>query len=89
MSNEDTKSVLARAFASGILDSLQGFWFSHLQDETHIVVPSTKDINIWFVDKSDKFDESCRYVPKSRNYLRSISYEIPTYIIQHKIRTNT
>lgn len=63
MPNQDVESALAEAFATGTLDYLRDFWFSHLQDETHIVVPSAKDIDVWFVDKSDEFDESCRYVP--------------------------
>ena len=67
MADQDTQNVLPKAFASGILDTLRGFWFSHLQDETHIVVPSSKDINVWFVDKSDEFDESCRCVSRSRS----------------------
>lgn len=62
MSDQDTESVFAEAFASGILNFLQEFWFSHLADETHVLVPSTADINVWFVDKSEEFDESCRYV---------------------------
>jgi len=61
MSDQSTKNALAEAFASGILNSLHEFWFSHLQDETHIIVPSSKDIDVWFVDKSDEFDKSCRY----------------------------
>ncbi|KAH0288180.1 DUF924-domain-containing protein [Aureobasidium namibiae CBS 147.97] len=60
MSEQSPKDALAEAFASGILDCLQDFWFSHLEDETHIIVPSAKDINVWFVDKSEEFDESCR-----------------------------
>jgi hypothetical protein len=75
MSNQGGKDVLAEAFASGILNFLQKFWFSHLQDETHIVVPSTKDIDVWFVDKSDEFDESCRYVPVSQRNLGVLVYE--------------
>lgn len=60
MSEQSSKDALAEAFASGILNTIQEFWFSHLQDETHIVVPSSKDIDVWFVDKSDEFDQSCR-----------------------------
>lgn len=67
MSNRDITSELAEAFAPGILNSLQDFWFSHLADQTHILVPSTKDIDVWFVDKSDEFDDSCRFVPFSTN----------------------
>jgi hypothetical protein len=62
MSDQDIESTLAEAFASGILNHLQEFWFSHLADETHILVPSTKDVNVWFVDKSDEFDDLCRWV---------------------------
>jgi hypothetical protein len=62
MSNQDTESALAETFASGILTTLQKFWFSHLADETHILVPNTKDVNVWFVDKSDEFDDLCRFV---------------------------
>jgi hypothetical protein len=65
MLNQDTQNTLAEAFASGILTSLQDFWFSHLADKTHILVPSAEDINVWFVDKSDEFDESCRCVCSS------------------------
>ena len=65
MTAQDTRYVLAQAFTSQIFDTLRDFWFSHLEDETHIIVPSSKDIDVWFVDKSDEFDESCRYVSLS------------------------
>jgi hypothetical protein len=81
MSNQDTKSPLAEAFASGVLDSLQKFWFSHQQDETHIVVPSTADINVWFVDKSDEFDELFRYVSIFYRNLRVIASSTTAYSI--------
>ncbi|CAD0109491.1 unnamed protein product [Aureobasidium uvarum] len=60
MSDQDRSSALAEAFGSGILDSIQEFWFQHLADETHIVVPSTEDMKVWFMDKSDEFDSFCR-----------------------------
>lgn len=76
MSNRDITSELAEAFAPGILNSLQDFWFSHLADQTHILVPSTKDIDVWFVDKSDEFDDSCRFVPFLNQHIGDIASRI-------------
>lgn len=55
-----TKSDLVEAFASGILGSVLEFWFSHLLDPSHVVIPDTEDIKVWFVDKSEEFDNVCR-----------------------------
>lgn len=60
MSSTDTRTNLVEAFASCILGSVQEFWFSHLSDPSHIVVPSTEDIKVWFVDKSKEYDTICR-----------------------------
>lgn len=60
MTNTESGHELTGAFASGILNQLQKFWFAHLADPSHIVVPSTQDLNVWFVDKSDEFDNACR-----------------------------
>ncbi|KAI4854152.1 hypothetical protein E4T44_00365 [Aureobasidium sp. EXF-8845] len=60
MSDVDKQSALAEAFVSGTLNSIQDFWFSHLADKTHVIVPSIQDINVWFVDKSDEYDDLCR-----------------------------
>jgi hypothetical protein len=75
MSEARPKSLLAEAFASDILDSLQEFWFSHLADKTHVIVPSIQDINVWFINKSDEFDDLCRYV--------SIAQKISSALIRH------
>ncbi|KAI5236308.1 hypothetical protein E4T47_08613 [Aureobasidium subglaciale] len=43
-----------------ILNSVHDFWFSHLPDKSHIIVPSTDDVRVWFMDQSDVYDEECR-----------------------------
>ncbi|KAG9958971.1 DUF924-domain-containing protein, partial [Aureobasidium melanogenum] len=60
MPETDPDNVLREAFAPDILDSVHDFWFSHLSDPSHVVVPGTEDVNVWFVDKSDEYDNVCR-----------------------------
>jgi hypothetical protein len=72
MSDVNKQSALAEAFVSGILNALQDFWFSHLADQTHVIVPSIQDINVWFVDKSDEYDDLCRYVLIARITTRTL-----------------
>ncbi|CAD0099830.1 unnamed protein product [Aureobasidium mustum] len=60
MTNTEFSHELTGAFASGILNQLQHFWSAHLVDSSHIVVPSTQDLDVWFVDKTDEFDNACR-----------------------------
>ncbi|KAI4716180.1 hypothetical protein E4T48_07635 [Aureobasidium sp. EXF-10727] len=60
MSRPDTKTALSEALSPALFTSLHDFWFQHLEDETHLVVPSTQELNVWFVDKSDDFDNTCR-----------------------------
>jgi hypothetical protein len=89
MYDQDIRNVLAEAFASGIFNSLQKLWFSHQQDETHIIVPSTEDIDVWFVNKSDEFDEACRYVPISQNHFGTLASGTTANSGQGKIRIST
>ncbi|KAH0279978.1 DUF924-domain-containing protein, partial [Aureobasidium melanogenum] len=51
---------LREAFFPDVLGSVHEFWFSHLSDSSHIIVPSIEDLNVWFVDKSDEYDNVCR-----------------------------
>lgn len=52
---------MREAFASDVLSSVHDFWFSRLSDPSNIIVPDIEDLNVWFVDKSDEFDNACRY----------------------------
>lgn len=72
MYDVNIQSGLAEAFTSGILNDLQDFWFSHLADKTHVIVPSVQDINVWFIDKSDEYDDLCRYVPIAQIISRTL-----------------
>ncbi|KAG9520783.1 DUF924-domain-containing protein, partial [Aureobasidium melanogenum] len=60
MTETDPLEAMREAFASDVLSSVHDFWFSHLSDPSHIIVPSIEDLNVWFVDKSDEFDNACR-----------------------------
>ncbi|KAG9853962.1 DUF924-domain-containing protein, partial [Aureobasidium melanogenum] len=60
MPETDPNKVLREAFASGTLGSVHDFWFSHLSDPSNVVVPGTEDVSVWFVDKSDEYDNVCR-----------------------------
>lgn len=61
MTETESIKVLREAFAPDVLGSVHDFWFSHLSDLSHIIVPSIEDINVWFVDKNDEYDSLCRY----------------------------
>lgn len=56
----DSRIVLAEAFASGVLGLVLEFWFSRLPNRSHVVVPTTEDMKVWFVDKSEEYDNTCR-----------------------------
>ncbi|KAG9848318.1 DUF924-domain-containing protein, partial [Aureobasidium melanogenum] len=60
MTETNLIKVLRETFAPDVLGSVHDFWFSHLSDPSHIIVPSIEDINVWFVDKIDEYDNLCR-----------------------------
>ncbi|KAG9943633.1 DUF924-domain-containing protein, partial [Aureobasidium melanogenum] len=60
MTGKDPLKTLREAFTPDVLNSVHDFWFSHLLDPSHTVVPSIEDLNVWFVDKSDDYDDDCR-----------------------------
>ncbi|KAH0361761.1 DUF924-domain-containing protein, partial [Aureobasidium melanogenum] len=60
MTETDSLKVLRDAFGPTVLGSVHDFWFSHLSDPSHTIVPSIEDLNVWFVDKSDEYDNACR-----------------------------
>lgn len=61
MTEIDSLKILREPFTSNVLGSVLEFWFSHLSDPSHTIVPSIEDLNVWFVDKSDEYDNACRY----------------------------
>ncbi|KAM0080222.1 hypothetical protein ACKRZS_007628 [Fusarium odoratissimum] len=54
----ETSAELSRLLNPGTLANVREFWFRHLIDSDHFVVPDKEEAYVWF-SRSDDFDQEC------------------------------
>ncbi|KAJ3547910.1 hypothetical protein NM208_g1257 [Fusarium decemcellulare] len=59
MDSHDKIGMLEAELTSVLFDKVRRFWFQHIKDDQHIVVPSKDDAKKWF-SRDESFDEACR-----------------------------
>ncbi|KAM0413597.1 hypothetical protein ACHAPT_013627 [Fusarium lateritium] len=59
MAHESQTAVeLSQMLNNGLLDHIRRFWFRHITDEHHFIVPDKEEALVWF-SQSDEFDQEC------------------------------
>jgi len=56
--NANFKSPLEQTLTGSLLEAVGHFWFEHMVDDEHFVVPDKEDAGPWF-SQTDAFDAAC------------------------------
>lgn len=49
---------LSQMLNNSLLDRVRRFWFRHITDDHHLIVPDKEEALIWF-SQNDEFDQEC------------------------------
>lgn len=59
MAHESQTAVeLSQMLDNSLLDHIRRFWFWHITDEHHFIVPDKEEALVWF-SQNDEFDQEC------------------------------